>query len=176
MSSGSTPPSEDGRLLIGRRETIALPDWGVERIRAKIDTGAKTSAIDVAHLEELRGGRVRFDVVADRAHPERYTTVEAEVIRRGLVRTSLGQEDARLVVRTTVRIGPVEREIELGLVCRRRMKCRVLLGRSALAGAFLVDPGRADLLSASRKRRKKRKPAPSAESSDPHHRRGDQST
>lgn len=147
------------RQPIGYREYVDLPDWGVTRIKAKADTGAKISAIDVADLEELPGGRVRFDVVLSRAKRHRRVTVEAKVHRRTVVRSSLGDSHHRLTVLTTIRIGPVEKAVEVGLVCRKNMICRMLLGRQALAGDFLVDSGRAYLYGnaeATRKTKKKR--------------------
>lgn len=129
--------------VIGYREYVDLPQWGITRIKAKADTGARSSAIDVADLVEIDGGaRVRFDVVLSRAQRHRRVTIEAEVVRRTLVRSSLGHAQPRLTVQTKIRVGPVEKMIEVGLVCRKAMICRMLLGRQALAGDFLVDSQR----------------------------------
>jgi len=134
------------KLLIGWSESVDLPDWGIRGIRAKIDTGAASSALHVERLVELGRGRVRFDVVVRHGTRRRTTHVEARVHRRSRVRSSSGHADDRLFVTTTLRAGPVERRIELSLVNRDLMRYRMLLGRSALAGAFWVDPGRAGLL------------------------------
>lgn len=142
--------------VIGYREYVDLPDWGIQRVKAKADTGARSSAIDVAELVELDGGeRVRFDVAVSRAHRHRRITIEAPVVRRTTVRSSMGHAQPRLTVRTTLRIGPVEKSIEVGLVCRKTMICRMLLGRLALAGDFLVDSERAYLYGNRRGGRKK---------------------
>lgn len=143
-------------LRLGYREYVDLPEWGVTRIKAKADTGAKVSAIDVAEIEELGDGRVRFDVALSRAKRHRRVTVEADLIRQTVVRSSLGDSHSRWTVRTRVRIGPVEKDVEIGLVCRKNMICRMLLGRDALAGDFLVDSGRAYLYGTRKKKQAKK--------------------
>jgi len=148
--AGFAAPSDP--LAIGWREFVALPEWGIRGIKAKVDTGARSSAIDVANLEILPGRRVRFDVIVSRNYPNRRTSVEATVVRTTHVRSSVGETQERLIVATTVRLGPVEHVVELGLVCRQNMLCRMLLGRSALAGRFVVDPGRRYVLSRRRRR------------------------
>ncbi len=139
---------------IGWRERIDLPDWGIRNLIAKIDTGARTSAIDVEALELLPRRRVRFRVHLSRNHRHLHKTVEAKLVRDARVRSSLGHVHERLLVRTTIRIGPFEKEIEIGLVSRPDMLCRVLLGRSALEHDFVVDPARRYLLSGSAKTRR----------------------
>ena len=137
-------------LIIGWRELVALPEWGIRAIKTKVDTGARTSAIHVDNIEELPDGRVRFVVIVklgcgdDAAHS---VTVETEVQRITRVRPSTGKIQRRLVVTTHMRIGPVERKIELSLVSRHGMICRMLLGRRALRGDFLIDPSATRLLS-----------------------------
>ena len=139
---GSTAARHE-QHIIGYREYVDLPQWGITRIKAKADTGARSSAIDVADLVELDGGkRVRFDVALSRAHRHRRVTLEADVVRRTSVRSSMGHSQPRLTVETMIRIGPVEKVVEVGLVCRKAMICRMLLGRLALAGDFLVDSRR----------------------------------
>ena len=124
-----------------------LPDWGIRGIRAKIDTGAASSALHVDRLVELGHGRIRFDVVVKHGKKRKTTRVSARVHRRSRVRSSTGHVTERLFVTTTLRAGPVERRIELNLVDRDLMRYRMLLGRSALAGDFWVDAGHRSLLS-----------------------------
>ena len=133
-------------LIIGVTEYVDIPAWRILRLRAKIDTGARTSALHVENIRELAGGRVRFDVRLSRSESDRRVTVEARIARRGQVRPSSGEPEERIFVAVKVRIGPVEREIELSLVDRGRMIFRMLIGRRALAHAFLVDPSRRYLL------------------------------
>lgn len=127
-------------IRIGWRERVALPEWGIRGVRAKIDTGARTSAIHCVQIEPLPGGRVRFEVVT-RERPARKTRwVEAEVVRESVVKPSSGETQTRVVCRTRMLLGPAEQEIEVGLVCRAGMLCRMLLGRMGVPPGFVVDP------------------------------------
>ncbi len=129
-----------GKQLIGWKETVDLPDWGIEHIVSKSDTGARRSAIDVSHIVELPGGRVRFEVVLDRKDRSRTRTVEAVIDHQTHVRSSNGEQHERYFVRTRVVIAGVTKEVEFSLVSRADMVCRILLGRKALEDDFLVDP------------------------------------
>ena len=125
-------------VVIGWREKIDLPEWGLKRVRTKIDTGARTSAIDVADIEEIEPGKVRFRVVYHH-DPERITRwIYADSVRTSTVKPSHGETQERHVCETTVRIGRVVKRIEISLVSRKGMLCRMLLGRTALDG-LLVD-------------------------------------
>jgi len=126
-------------LVIGWQEYVALPEWGIPYIRAKADTGARSSAIDVQNLQDLGNGVARFDVALSRSNRDRAVNVEAPITRRSRVRSAHGTTQDRLFVEATIRIGPVTKTVELGLVCRKTMICRMLLGRSALANSFLVE-------------------------------------
>lgn len=148
-------PSQEGPLRVGWREWVQLPDWGVERLRAKIDTGARTSALHVDNLEELPGNRLSFDVVLDRgANPRTVRVTAAERVRVASVRPSSGHRQRRHVVVTTLRLAGVEKQIEVSLVDRGPMLCRMLVGRTALASDFVVDPAHAYLHSRRRRRRR----------------------
>ena len=145
--------------VVGWREPVALPDWGIAAIKTKIDTGARTSAIHVDNLVELPGDRVRFDVVVSASCgnlPATRMNVETDVVRISRVKPSTGERQERLVVRTRMKLGEVERDIELSLVSRHGMLCRLLLGRTALEG-FFVDPSHAKRLA--RPRGTHRRPA-----------------
>ncbi len=145
------------RHTLGWRERVDLPEWGLRGVRAKIDTGARTSAIDVAQFEHLDNGRIRFEVVS-RIGPTRKTKwVEADQIRTSIVRPSHGEPQERPVCSTRIQVGPIEHEIEISLVCRKGMLCRMLLGRAAIAGIAVVDPAEMYLLT-SRSRPTSRKP------------------
>lgn len=122
---------------IGWREWAHLPEWDLE-IRAKADTGARSSAIDCSSIEELPGERVRFTMRLSRK-TERNVTHEAPIAMRKHVRSSTGHGHDRLFVETTLKLGGREKKILVSLTCRKRMIHRMLLGREALAGAFIVD-------------------------------------
>ena len=145
----------DSLIRIGWRERVDLPVWGLAGVRAKIDTGARTSVIDVAEIEYLDEGHVRFEVVW-RQTPERQTKwIEAEAVRTSRVKPSTGELQERVVCKTLLRVGEIEREIEVGLVCRKNMRCRMLIGRRALDGLFLVDPSQVYLVTSPRRRKGK---------------------
>lgn len=137
-------------LPIGWTERVDLPVWGIRGLRAKVDTGARTSAIHVADLRELGDGRVIFHVVLSREDMARRIEVIEPVVRKARVRSSNGDVTRRIFVRTTLVLGPVAKRIEVTLVCRRQMRFRMLIGRSALEGDFLVDVSRRDLTTLAR--------------------------
>lgn len=134
---------------LGWREWLALPDLGVGAIKAKIDTGARSSTLHAFAVTPFeRGGRpwVRFTV-----HPVQrsaYPTVETEspLHDERLIRDSGGKEQLRPVILTTVEVDGERWPIELTLTNRDAMGFRMLLGRQAIRGRFVVDAGRSYLL------------------------------
>ena len=134
------------RITIGYAERIDLPEWGVFELAAKVDTGALSSALHVENLCEWEDGWVSFDVLLDGARRRRRKNLEARLARHGQVRSTAGAIETRLFVSTLLRLGEFERRIEVGLVDRAQMNYRMLLGRRALAGRFVVDPRRRYLL------------------------------
>ena len=130
-------------LIIGWREWVSLSDLGISKIKAKIDTGARTSALHAYDVHEYVDGNknmVRFKV-----HPMQKDTLSvrlarAEVVDKRLVRDSGGKVTLRPVILTTMRMGDLKWEIELTLVNRDQMGFRMLLGRQALRGNLLVNP------------------------------------
>lgn len=140
--------------IIGWREWVELPDWSL-KVRAKADTGARSSAIDCAEITELPGDRVRFTVRLDRKQ-KKLVTLEGKIKARKQVRSSTGQGGSRIFVETTLRLGTVEKQIVVSLVCRKTMINRLLLGREALGGDFLVNSS-VDHWATPRKRVKRQK-------------------
>lgn len=138
---------------IGWAEYIDYPEWGIDGVKAKIDTGARSSALHVENLEEIDEGHVAFDVIYSRRPPQKRKRVTAEVVKWARVRSSTGQYQKRCFVKTLIKIGEVESEIVLSLVSREKMLFRMLLGRKALEHRFLVDVSRRNLLSQSPRRR-----------------------
>jgi len=125
--------------VIGWRERIDLPDWDICGLLAKSDTGANSSAIDVAWIKELPGNRVRFGVRLSRKNTALVKEDEADILRKTRVRSSNGKSVERIIVATNIQMGPIFKQVEFGLVCRKKMLCRILLGRKAIEGDFLVD-------------------------------------
>lgn len=140
---GAKPPKRTGRRTLGWREWIELPDLGVRLLKAKLDTGARTSSLHA--FRPKRFTRDGLDMVRFEVHPVQRSSaskvvVEAEVKGERTVRASSGQEETRLVIETTLGVGGVRWPIELTLTRRDQMGFRMLLGRRALAGRIVVDP------------------------------------
>lgn len=127
------------KVAIGWREWIELPDWGL-KLKAKMDTGAKSSSLDVEQLAYLPGNRVRFGIHQLRKS-DCIKMVESDIHRTTRVRSSNGQTQTRLVVKTRIRLAGIEKEILINLTNRRKMLHRILLGREALQDDFLIDAG-----------------------------------
>ncbi len=128
-----------GPRVIGVAEYVDFPDWGVRRLSARVDTGARTSALHVENVRELSSGRVRFEVRLHKSDSSARVVVTARITRRAPVRSSTGQVDPRLFVRAWIVLGGREQRIEVGLVDRSAMQYPMLLGRSALEHRYLVD-------------------------------------
>lgn len=136
------------REVIGWREWVSIPEWDIPSVKAKVDMGARTSSLHAFDVEEIRVGRhrmVRFEVHPEqRSHTGR-VRVTAPLLEYRSVRSSSGKACLRPVVRTAVQILGQSIEIELTLARRDLMGFRMLLGRQALRGRFVVDPGRSFL-------------------------------
>jgi hypothetical protein len=131
--------------VIGWREWVGLPDLGVPAIKAKIDTGARSSALHAFNLERFRRrgqSMVRFEVHPLQDGRQETVLAEAELIDRRRIRSSNGQEELRPVVGMTLSLLSKVWEVELTLTNRDEMGFRLLLGRQALRNHFLIDPGR----------------------------------
>jgi hypothetical protein len=130
----------DALVVIGWREWVGLPDLGLTTLKAKVDTGARTSALH-AHVLERSVSRVRFTVCPDQHDTSVKVTAEADLVDERLVRSSSGETELRLVVRTALLLGGQRFDAEFTLTDRALLGFRVLLGREALRRRFVVDPG-----------------------------------
>lgn len=135
---------------IGWREWLALPELGVPGLKAKVDTGARSSALhafDVELIERQGSARVRFKIHPLQRNSIEVITAEADLVDQRTVRSSGGHEQLRPVIHTVVKLGEWQWSIELTLTNRDVMGFRMLLGRQAIRQRFLVDPGRSFLQS-----------------------------
>jgi hypothetical protein len=152
-------PDEPPLPIIGWREWITLPGLGIKFVKAKIDTGARSSSLHAFDIEvfERNGDRwVRFNVNPVQRNASWVVQSTAPVIDMRSIRSSSGQEEIRPVVKTAVRMLGQEFDIELTLTDRNKMGFRMLLGREAFRKRFLIDPGKSYLGGIPKK--KKRKP------------------
>ncbi|MBA4293307.1 ATP-dependent zinc protease [bacterium] len=136
------PTNPSPLIVIGWLEKVAFPSWGIKRIVAKIDTGAKTSSIHAENIVEREDGQIEFDVVtsqSERKKDDKLVHIVTPYIRKTSVRSSSGRAQNRYVVKTVMTLGGVEKEIEITLSSRKKMLRRVLIGRTTLSGSFIVD-------------------------------------
>jgi hypothetical protein len=130
---------------IGWREWLALPELSIPRIKAKVDTGARSSALhayDIEYFNHHGSKFVRFKVHPVQRNSRIVRTCEAEVVDMRNVTSSSGHITLRPVIFTDVRLLSQQWKVELTLIARDEMGFRMLLGRQALRDHFLVDPGR----------------------------------
>ncbi len=152
ISHNSTPHALDRYahfLVVGWREWTALPGLGVERIKAKIDTGARTSSLHAFDIEVIkRDGKdyVRFKVHPLQRQSRKIVQCEAELYDQRYVRSSSGHTTLRPVILTQLKVGPHIWDIELTLTNRDKMGFRMLIGRQAIRRHLLVHSGRSYLL------------------------------
>ena len=143
VSKGKPP-----KPVIGWREWVRLPDLGVDSIKAKVDTGARTSSLHAFGLVEVvRDGisLVRFEVHPEQKVSQPALLVELPLVAHKRVRDSGGKTELRPVVETTLELLGQRWVIELTLTRRDAMGFRMLLGRQAIRGRYVVDPGKSFL-------------------------------
>jgi hypothetical protein len=133
---------------IGWREWVALPDLGVHLVKAKIDTGARSSALhafDVEVRRQGRGSQVHFSVRPLQRDDRTVVRCSAALADERWVTSSNGKREMRPVIQTSLQLLDMTWTIELTLTSRDEMGFRMLLGREAIRGRFLVDPSRSFL-------------------------------
>jgi len=134
--------------VLGWREWVALPDLGIPHIKAKVDTGARTSALHAFYLAPFRRkgvAMIRFGVHPYQGRREA-VEVTVPVADRRWVTDSGGHREYRFVIETSVALAGHVWPVEMTLTNRDTMKFRMLLGRTALMDRFTVDPGRSYLV------------------------------
>ena len=138
-----------GLLEIGWRELVSLPEIGAKKIKAKVDTGAKTSSLhasDYTIFGSAKNRRIRFKIYPNYEKPKVFRWTESKLHKVSTVRSSTGHVTHRPVILTTLQMRDMLWEIELNLIDRKDMGFSMLIGRQALKGKLLVNAGRSFLL------------------------------
>lgn len=135
--------------VIGWREWVSLPQLGVETLRAKVDTGARTAALHAFGMETFERDGVtfaRFAVHLDHRKPGPAVVAEAPILDERRVKNSGGVAEDRFVIATKIVIGKHKFNAQVTLTRRDEMGFPMLLGRQTIRRKFLVDPGRSYLI------------------------------
>lgn len=138
------------KIVIGSLETCSLPDLNISDLQIRIDTGAKTSSLHVDDIKkERRDGKLG---VGFTLHPDIYdvdvkTRCWAPISDVRRIKSSNGAVDQRLIIKTKMIMGTVEKEIEITLSNRSDMSYLMLLGREGMGADFLVDPSQTFIIS-----------------------------
>jgi hypothetical protein len=144
------------KLMLGWREWVSLPSLGLGQVKAKIDTGARTSSLHAFELRDFHDNgihKVEFKMHPRQRDRDKVVVCVADIVDQRTVTDSGGHREQRWVIETTIRLGQHVWPVEMNLTSRDDMLFRMLLGRTALKGRALVDPSRSYLIG---KRKKKK--------------------
>lgn len=136
------------KTKVGWREWIALPDLGITAVKAKVDTGARSSALHTRYIEPYEEdgiAMVHFALCPHAGWPDHNVECHAEIFDQREVKDSSGNPEMRFFIRTPVMVGDHVWKVELSLTDRSSMRFRMLLGREAVRRRAVVDPGRSYL-------------------------------
>lgn len=132
--------------FVGWRETVSLPKFKLKDLRAKIDTGAKTSALHADNIEyiTLKGEKyVRFLLITEDGKNH---LIKSPLVDVRSIKSSNGDRTIRPVVKTEIVMGHHRFDIEVTLINRDLMGFKMLIGREALNGRFLINPAKHNML------------------------------
>lgn len=135
----------NNKMIIGRLESIGLPDLGIAELQVRVDTGAKTSSLHVDNIKKsvVNGiHSVTFDLHPDSHNVDEIVTCTAPISDIRKVKSSNGKSEQRYVIETTAELGGQSWLIEITLTDRSDMSYLMLFGREAMGARFLVDPSK----------------------------------
>lgn len=136
-------------LISGWREWASLPEIGIEQIKVKLDTGAKTSSLHAFQISTFKKNNqdwVKFDLHPLQDNDTFIKTCMCPIIDYRWITSSNGQSQQRYIISTSVKLGPLFWPIDISLANRDEMGFRMLLGRDAIKKNLLVDAGRSYIL------------------------------
>jgi len=136
-------------ITIGWREWVSLPELKIPRIKAKVDTGAKTSCLHAFEINEYRDKNIeklRFLIHPRQKRNDIVTECHATLLDKRTVSDSGGHKEMRYVISTPLVIGDIQWDIEITLTNRDTMMFRMLLGRTAMKNKIVVDPAKSYLM------------------------------
>ena len=137
------------KVILGSEEWCSFPDLNIPTIKARVDSGAKTSAlhaINIAPFIKNDSNWVKFDINPIQNNNKTVIHCEAPLVDKRIVKSSSGYREQRYVIQTLLKIGDDTWNIEMTLTNRDSMGFRMLLGREAMSGRVLVDPEQKYLL------------------------------
>lgn len=135
----------EDKLIIGWREWISLPDLEIKSIKAKMDTGARTSALHTYFIEPIGDSEkpmVRFGIHPMQKSDKNGIICTADIVDQRRILDSGGHPELRYIIRTSILVGDQKWPIDLSLTNREQMRFRLLIGRSALSEWLIIDPQR----------------------------------
>lgn len=130
------------KIIIGSREYCSLPELGIELIKAKVDSGAKTTALHAENLISFKKNNedwVKFSIQPIKSKPEQIIECEAKLVEKRIIKSSNGTKEERFVIKTKLLLGNSSFPIEVTLTNRKLMGFQMLLGRQALTQRYLID-------------------------------------
>lgn len=134
---------DESITTVGWREWVSLPELGIKKIKAKIDSGARTSCLHAFYIEQFKkdgGDWVRFGIHPFQRNTEKEIYCEAEILDQRIVTDSGGHREKRYVIKTLLILGDKSWPIEITLTNRDSMRFRMLIGRTAMNKKIHIHP------------------------------------